>query len=85
MSRPTLLESSDEHLDSPHRGLSVRVRYDTVASFRVGKMIEAGQIYSLGEDRVLVLEVSSTEVKVIFLNEIKTLDITSFLSMAVKL
>lgn len=57
---------------------------------------EPGQIYSLGEDRVLVLEVHATKltqdktplegsVKLIHLDEIKTLDISSFVSFAVKL
>jgi hypothetical protein len=57
---------------------------------------EPGQTYSLGEDRVLVLEVHATklnhkkepmegEVKLVYMNEIKTLDISSFISFATKI
>lgn len=57
---------------------------------------EPGQIYSIGEDRVLVLEVHATKlsldkhptegnVRLIHLNEIKNMDISSFASFAVKI
>jgi hypothetical protein len=57
---------------------------------------EPGQIYSIGEDGVLVLEVHATklsldktplegEVKLVYLNEIKTLDISSFVSFAARI
>jgi hypothetical protein len=59
-------------------------------------MPEPGQTYSLGEDRVLVLEVHATklsldkqpiegEVRLVYLNEIKTLDIKSFQSIATRI
>ena len=44
-----------------------------------------GDIYSIGEDRIMIVDSTETEVSFIYSNEVKTVDLSSFKHVATRI